>query len=146
MSNENLQQRSERICKGAVEAETFEYMGNKVTKEEFQELLDEMDHNERTFALTRTRLGEVLDKLVEESQEHLQTIEAMGKMHVLEEGAQYRMENTKAIYDEYQELLNDDEPGCGENYLDDGVAFWINKSYLETLHRKKKMVNFWKNK
>ena len=95
MSSENLKQRAERIRKGALEPETVEYMGNQVTKEEFQELLDEMDHNERTFALTRSRLGEVLDKLVEESQEHLQLLAEEDE----ENAAAYR-----EIHEEYESL------------------------------------------
>ncbi len=145
MSKENLKSRAKRILKAKVESETINYMGNEVTKSQFQKLLDEMDHDERSFALTRSRMDEVLNQLTNEAEKINNPEDELGQLQILDKEAQERHNNTKAIFDEYHELLNDDLPNGGESYLSDGIAYWINKNYLKTLYRKKKMVNYWKN-
>ena len=151
MSRESLEERMKRISQSRKDVEieatedSVDYMGKKVSKEDLQEMLDDLEHDERAFALTRIRLVQVLEDLTKYAQEHQAKLEEDGDLFLLDAEQQEKKANTKSIFNEYLELLDEDaEGGGGESYLEDGVPFWVNNTYLKQLHDKKRVVNWFK--
>ena len=75
-------------------------------------------------------------------------LEELGPLEMLltpSEEEQERFKNNVSLYKEWAELLNEGEKGVGEDYLRDGVAWWVASFHLKNLYLKKKVSNFYKD-
>ena len=107
-----------------------------------------MKPDERVYSLSKISTGQVLDTLMDHVEECAQNEDDLGPLGMLTQPTaeeQTRYLNNKAVFEEWNELLDEDSEGCGEDYLGDGVPWWVAKFYLTHLYQKKAATNFWKN-
>ena len=125
-----------------------EFCGEHITKKEFQTMLNKMVPDERVYGLGKVRTEEITGKLLEHAEECTKRSEELGPLEMLltpTEKDQETFKNNVALYKEWAELLNEGEKGVGEDYLGDGVAWWVASFHLKNLYLKKKVSNFYKN-
>ena len=75
-------------------------------------------------------------------------VEELGPMEMLVEPTEEEQKtylNNKALFDEWNELLDEDGKDTGSNYLGEGVPWWVANFYLKHLYEKKAATSFWKN-
>ena len=109
--------------------------------------MNRMNPDDRVTTVTQVATDGVTEILLEQVIAHQAQQEELGPMSCLSsrtEEEQIAYKNNESLYNEWKELLNEGEEGCGERYLEDGVPWWVATFYLQRLHKKKQACDFWK--
>ena len=136
----------EAIKKSRRSQEKIEFNGELVPRREVQQELNEMEADERMWVLTQEKANRVssdLQKYVDIYQEQKEELGGLADCMI---DTCNQLKDGKAIFDEYREFLDEDSEGCGSDYDGDGAAYWCSSIWLKNLYRRKKMVNWWKDK
>ena len=97
------------------------FLGQKVNKENIQNELNELDHEERVVLLTQNEKIDLIEKLKNKAKEDM--------IHGL------------SLYEEYREIVSDEF----DDYEDRNEAFWVNGQYLQELADRKAVTEYYES-
>ena len=123
----------------------IQFDGQEIPKRDLQKLLKKMEPDERVYSLSQLRTSQILEKLMSHVEECQEKVEELGPMEMLVEPTEEEQEtylNNKALFDEWNELLDEDGKDTGSNYLGDGVPWWVANFYLKHLYEKKAATSY----
>lgn len=97
------------------------FLGQQVNKENIQNELNELDHEDRVVLLTQNEKIDLIEKLKNKAKEDM--------IHGL------------SLYEEYREIVSDEF----DDYEDRNEAFWVNGQYLQELADRKAVTEYYES-